>query len=256
MKITQNTIEIILYRAYSEMRAEVANGSIGMLIWVLEPLLYLGAFYIVFSALGLRGGADAVPFLIIGLVVWKWFASAVYRGAFSIMSAAAVIQQINVPKFVFLMAVLLSTMYQFLIVFMLLIVFLLLYGIEPSWGWLSLIPLVLVQLFLIVGIAGMCAVFLPFFPDLRVIISNGLTLVFFMSGIFFDIGSTEDSYQRILYLNPMISIIEAYRDVFLSGQIGDWPSLGVVAVFALVLIIIAFLLLKKWDKVYPKVLPV
>jgi len=252
----RNAIDVILYRAYSEMRAEVANGSMGMLIWVLEPVLYLGAFYIIFSALGLRGGADAVPFLLIGLVVWKWFASSVYRGASSIQAAATVMQQIHVPKYVFLISVLLSVFYQFLIVFGLLSVFLLLYGIEPGWGWFHLITVVFVQLLLTVGIAGMFAVFLPFLPDLHVVISNGLTMVFFMSGIFFEINSVSGFYQRILYLNPMATMIEAYRDVFLTGQVGDWFSLGVVALVSLVLIAIVIFMLHKWDRVYPKVLPV
>ena len=250
----RNALEIILYRAYSEMRAEIATASMGMLLWILEPLFYLGAFYIVFSALGLRGGADAVPFLLIGLVVWKWFASSVYRGASSIKSAAAVIQQIHVPKYVFLVSALLSSFYHFLIILALLIGFLLLYGMKPGLGWLSLIPVIFIQLLLIMGIAGLFAVFLPFVSDLKVVISNGLTMVFLMSGIFFDISSVPEFYQRILYLNPMATMIEAYRDIFLTGQVGDWASLGIVAVCAVILIAIVILLLNKWDRVYPKVL--
>ncbi|RLL49164.1 ABC transporter permease [Mariprofundus sp. EBB-1] len=252
----RNAVDVILYRAYSEMRAEVVNGSMGMLLWVVEPLLYLGAFYIVFSALGLRGGTDAVPFLLIGLVVWKWFASSVYRGASSIKSAAAVMQQIHVPKYVFLISALLSVFYQFLIVFGVLLGFLLLYGIEPGWGWINLVVIVFIQLLLTVGIAGIFAVFLPFFPDLQVIVSNGLTMMFFMSGIFFEIDSVSEFYQRIFYLNPMATMIEAYRDVFLTGQIGDWSSLGIVALISVILIVMVVLLLHKWDRVYPKVLPV
>jgi len=252
----KNVVEIILYRAHSEMRAEVAIGSLGMLLWVLEPLLYLGAFYVIFAALELRGGVHAVPFLLVGLVVWKWFASSVHRGASSINSAAAVMQQIHVPKYIFLISTLLSCFYQFLIIFGLLIGFLLLFGIEPGWNWLNLVPVVFLQLLLTIGIAGLFAVFLPFLSDLQVVISNGLTLVFFMSGIFFDISSVSPFYQRILYLNPMATIIEAYRDVLLTGESGNWASLGFVALFAALLIVIVFVLLHKWDRVYPKILPV
>ena len=252
----RNAVEIILYRAHSEMRSEVAIGSLGMLLWIIEPLLYMGAFYVIFAALELRGGVDTVPFLLVGLVIWKWFANSIYRGAFSITSAAAVMQQIHVPKYIFLVSALLSCFYQFLIVFGLLLGFLLLYGIEPAWSWLNLVPVVFLQLLLTIGIAGLFAVFLPFFADLHVVISHGLTLAFFMSGIFFDISSVPPFYQRILYLNPMATIIEAYRDILLTGENGNWASLGIVALFSVLLVIIVFVLLHKWDRVYPKVLPV
>ena len=255
MKKYQQTLETILFRSSSEMRAEVAAGSMGMFIWILEPLLYLSAFYIIFSALNLRGGKDAVPFLLIGLIVWKWFAYSVYRGAFSIMLAAAIMQQIHVPKYIFLVSTLLSGFYQFLIVFVFLILFLLLYGIEPNWGWLNLTVVIFLQFFLIMGIAGLFAVLLPFATDLQVVISNGLTLIFFMSGIFFDVSSLSEYYQRILYLNPMVSIIETYRDILLTGHIHNWSSLGIVAIVTIILIAITIYLIRKWDKVYPKVLP-
>ena len=164
-------------------------------------------------------------------------------------------QQIYVPKYIFLFSTLLSGFYQFLIVFVCLILFLLLYGIEPNWGWINLTVVIFLQFFLIMGIAGLFAALLPFAPDLQVVISNGLTLIFFMSGIFFDISSVSEFYQRILYLNPMASIIEAYRDILLTGSIHNWSSLGIVAIVAIILVTIMIYLICKWDKVYPKVLP-
>ena len=57
---------IITHRAYSKIRADLSDGILGVLWWVLEPILYLGAFYILIAVLGLRGGADAIPFLLRG----------------------------------------------------------------------------------------------------------------------------------------------------------------------------------------------
>lgn len=237
------------------MRADITSNSLGMILWVLEPICYLGAFYIIFSALELRGGANAVPFLLVGLVAWKWFATSVSRGSMSLISAASIMQQINVPKIIFLASTLLSSFYQFLIVFALFIVFILIYGIEPNWGWLYLSLIILLELLLIIGVAGFLAVLLPFSSDLKVVITNGLTLTFFMSGIFFEIESVPESYQRILYLNPMASIIEAYRDILFTGSIHNWNALGMIAIISLILITTSLHLLKRWSKTYPRVLP-
>ena len=37
-------LELILYKAYADLRVEAARGYLGMLWWVLEPVLYMGAF--------------------------------------------------------------------------------------------------------------------------------------------------------------------------------------------------------------------
>ncbi|WP_288355857.1 ABC transporter permease [uncultured Cycloclasticus sp.] len=238
------------------MKAEVVTSSMGVFVWIVEPLLYLGAFYFIFEALNLRGGGEAIPFLIIGLVVWKWFASSVQRGSDSIKSAASIMQQIHVPKYVFFLSTILSVLYQFVVFFLVLIIFLILYGIEPNMVWFYLVIVVTLQFLLIIGVAGLAAAILPFLPDLKIVISNGLTLVFFMSGVFFDISLVPDAYQKILHLNPMAIIIESYRDILLKGVVSNWEGLIVVAVFSLFLIVITSLLLKRWDKEYPKVLSV
>jgi len=225
-----------------------------MLLWVMEPVLYLGVFYIVSVALNLRGGVEAVPFLLIGLVVWKWFASSVYSGAVSIVKAAVLIQQIRVSKHVFLLASLLSEFYQFLIVFLFLVCFLLLYGIHPMWGWIELLLLILLQWLLIAAVAGIFASFIPFFQDLKVVVVNGLPLVFFLSGVFFDIDSVATPYRLILYLNPMAILIDAYRDVIFTGQIQAWTPLAWIGGVSLSGCILVALVLHRLDQEYPKVL--
>lgn len=247
-------LNIILYRAYASMRAEASSGFLGMLLWVVEPILYLGAFYLVFEVLDIRGGSDAVPFLLVGLVVWKWFASAVYRGAVCIEGEGSIIQQIYVPKFVFLGSSIISGFYQFLIVFILLLLFLLVFGLPLtlSWGWL---PVVIgIQFLLIASIAAVFSVFVPFAQDLKIVLSNGLTLLFFISGIFFDISTADAPYQDILYLNPMASVIDAYRAILLDAVAPDLTALMIVGGISIILLAISVALMNKWDRVYPKVL--
>jgi len=247
-------LDIIFYRAYMSMRAEASTGFLGMLLWLVEPILYLGAFYLVFEVLDIRGGAGAVPFLLVGLVVWKWFASAVYRGAVCIEGESSIIQQIYVPKFIFLSSSLLSGFYQFMLVFILLLFFLLVFGLPLTLSWMWLPVVVSIQFLLIASIAAAFAVFIPFVQDLKVLLSNGLTLLFFLSGIFFDISSADSPYRDLLYLNPMASIIGAYRAILLDNSAPDLIALMNVGGFSIVLLAISVVLMNKWDCEYPKVL--
>ena len=79
-------------------------------------------------------------------------------------------------------------------------------------------------------------------------------LLFFLSGIFFDIGAVSGRLHSILMLNPMAVLIDSYRTVLIQGQ---WPAaLPLASIFAISLLGIgaAGAVLKRYDRVYPKVL--
>ena len=252
--MSMHYFNVALFMAFAELRAEVTGQWFGILWWVLEPILYMGAFYVIFAVLGLRGGEDAAPFLLVALVPWKWFATSVATGSVSLKRVAGLIQQVYVPKYVFILATVLTNFMRFIIVLALLLLFLVLYGYHPSVEWLGLLPVLLVQALLVFGVAGLFAALVPFALDLRIVVNNGLMLMFFLSGVFFDISRAPDYLLTYLYLNPMVMLIESYRDVLLNGTWPSWQGLLINGGFSMLLSLTAFYLLHRFDRLYPKVL--
>lgn len=93
---------------------------------------------------------------------------------------------------------------------------------------------------------------MPFVPDLKIIINNGLTLLFFISGIFYDIGHLPADIRFYFYLNPMATLIENYRLVLIEGAWPHWGTIGVSLVMSLIGLTIGLYLLTRYDRVYPK----
>jgi len=112
----------------------------------------------------------------------------------------------------------------------------------------------LLQLFMMLAIGGVLAALVPFLPDLKLVIDNGMMLLFFLSGIFFDISGVSPEMKSYLYLNPMAGLIEAYRDVLLEGMWPDWILLSKIFIASCVMFVVGWSLLKKYDRVYAKVL--
>lgn len=248
-----NYLELILYKAYADLRAEAARGYLGTLWWVLEPILYLAVFYIVFSVIRYREDENFVAFMLVGLVVWKWFASTVAQGAKSISNGAGLMQHVYLPKYVFPSVVACTNLAKFLVVMLIMIVFLILYGVPPSIHWLWLPAVIAVQFTLALGLSALLAGIVPFLPDLRQLIDNGLMLLFFLSGVIFDISNAPPQIKTFLYLNPMVGLIESYRIILLEGRMPDWSVLSSTLLVSVFGIAAAMAVLKKFDKVYPKV---
>jgi lipopolysaccharide transport system permease protein len=246
--------ELVRYQVYANLKAEAARGGLGILWWIIDPVLYMCAFYVVFQFVLHRGGDDFIPFLITGLTVWKWFASSVMQGSLSINAAGRIMSQVHVPKFTFLIVSVFTGTVKFLVVLLVLMAFLTHLGFSASLAWLSLPLLVVTQLVFILFVSGMFAVALPFFIDIKIIIENALILGLFVSGTFYDIQAATGKTKFFLSLNPMANLIVEYRSVLMRGEWPDFIYLGNLFSLSLVGLSVVFIITRKLDRIYPKII--
>jgi len=250
----QHYISLIVYKAQADLLAEARRGYLGMLWWIVEPVLYMAAFYVVFVVVFKRGGDHAIAFLLIGLIVWKWFGSAVPMCANALVANKGLIRQVYLPKWVLPLMVIATQSVKFFTVFALLLLFLALTGIPLSVHVLALLPVMIVQCCLILAVGSILAAITPFLPDLKLVVENGMLLLFFVSGIFFDVSSVPEDVRGYLYLNPMLGVIDSYRDILLADAWPDWGLLTIILACSLAGMAMGFVLLRYFDRTYAKVL--
>ncbi|MCH9699353.1 MAG: ABC transporter permease [Gammaproteobacteria bacterium] len=246
--------ELIWYKTWAGLRAEASQNYLSFLWWVFDPLLSMAVYYLVFGVLIKRSTEDFVPFLLIGLICWQWFANSVIHSMNSILGSRQLMTQVDLPKAVFPSVVVGMDVVKFLCVLVLLLVFLWCYGFKPTIHYLGLPVVLLVQLALIIAFAYFTAGVIPFFPDLRFLVQAILQLVFFLSGVLFDGRSIPEQYQQLFYLNPMANILDAYRDILMYGQWPDWAALGVVSSFGFFGVIASYGLLAHYDRYYLRII--
>lgn len=249
----RNTFELILYKAYTDLKAEAARSYLGLLWWIIEPVLFLGAYYVLFVLVMQRGKPDFVPTFLCGAVVWKWFDSGLKGGGHAISAHRGLLQQVYVPKYIFpVIAVLVSTA-RFIPVFLIFAVFLLLYGIPLQATWLAVPTVMLTQLCLVLSLAMLVGAITPFLPDLKAVIDNGMMLLFFISGVFFDINEVHEPLKSYILINPMAGLIDEYRNIMIRGVWPDTGRLAIILLFSIALGTLALALLKRMDHKYGKV---
>ncbi|HEX7966542.1 MAG TPA: ABC transporter permease [Gammaproteobacteria bacterium] len=245
--------ELIWYRGLADLHADAARGYVGFAWWVLEPLLYMMAFYLAFG-LGLRqGGEHRLLFLLSGLVPWKLFSSTVQNGGGIIQANSGLIQQVYLPKYILPSMVLVTNGMKFLIILALLLC-LAAYTNGIGTSWLALPFLVVVELMLTLALASLAAALVPLLPDLDLIISNGLVVMLFISGVINDISRLPPSVAQVLRLNPMVPVIAGFHDVLVSKVWPDWSALAAVLLASCMIYALALWLLKRFDRSYPKLM--
>jgi lipopolysaccharide transport system permease protein len=245
--------DIIIFRTYSFLKADATRGYLGALWWIIEPILYMTAFYIVFAIGMRRGGENYIQFILVGLTAWKWFASNIQQGSNAIEANVPILRQVYVPKYIFLYSVVLTNTVRHLIVLFLLVLFILVSGFEYSKAWLALPVILGFQLLFIIGIGGILSAVVPLVPDLKILIDNILLFGLFISGIFFDINIFSPSVQTYFKLNPMAVFIINYRKILLDGEWPVWSELMVINALSILLIYFSIQLFRRFDRHYLKI---
>ena len=232
------------------LKASASQLYLGYLWWVLEPLLYVAVFYVVFDVLlGTRRG-DFLVFLMCGKLTFVWFSKSVVHAARSIVAGKGLIGKLDLPKALFPLASVQESLYKQLAVFALLLAFLLLngYGVSAAWWWLP--PILLVNYLMIVACALAAAVLVCLVFDFTMVIGLGMTFLLFVSGIFWDPRDLADPAMTdlVFALNPVAFILDAYRQVLMVGQAPAVGHLAVIGACSAVAVAAMLLIMRRYSQ--------
>ena len=225
-----------------KLRAEARKYFFGYLWWILEPMLYVAVFYVVFEELLGTREPNFLAFLIVGKLTFIWFSKSVTQASVSLGLNQGVIGQLKLPLHLFPMSVLHDGLYRQTAVFIFLVIFLFGAGYSPNQTWLWLVPIMVTQYCLIIACGLSAALLVSAQRDFQLLVSLGMVFLLFMSGVFWDIRSIQDPVVAdwLLILNPLATLIDAYRQVLMWGVSPDPSRLIWVLIEAGILTLVMF----------------
>jgi lipopolysaccharide transport system permease protein len=241
-------VEVFLTKLQLNLHAEASKTYLGYLWWILEPALFVAVFYYVFAVFLQRGAENFVAFLLCGKVPYLWFAKSINNSSQSIKAGRGLINQVRINKAFFPLLVVGQDLVKQSLVFTLMLVFLVAYGISPSLQWISVLFVLVTQLAVIVPCTLIAAAITAFIPDFRYLIQTGMLLLLFGSGIFYSYTDVIlPRHQELFLLNPLARLIKNYRQVLLDSQPPDWYELSTLLAGSLILTFFVLKLYRKAD---------
>ena len=223
------------------LKGEARQYLLGYLWWIMEPLLYVAVFYIVFEKLLQNRQPEFLYFLMVGKLTFVWFSKSINQAANSLEANKGLMAQLNLRKEIPALAVIQQGFYRQFVVFGFLLCLLVLNGYAVTAVWWWLIPLILIQALLTIGAGLLAALLVCVQLDFRLLIQLGTVFLLFMSGIFWDLNAIADEGVRywLMVLNPLATLIDAYRQVLMLGAAPNVHSLGWVVAESLLLFFLA-----------------
>ena len=222
-----------------ELRRKYQGSALGVAWYVVNPLVLMGAYYLMFGVVFKVAEHEDYPlFLMVGLVVWIFFSQALLSAAPALLDQGSLIRKARFPRETIPAAVVTVQAVTFLAV--LAVVAVVTFALRGVGSSVVLAPLLLVALFaFVLGLSLLASVTHAYFRDVAPILAAILLPWFFISPIFFtpgDITNNDAARAALEWLNPVAPFITSIRDVIWGGV---WPSaptvLYVVAAGALAL---------------------
>jgi len=206
------------------------------IIWTLiEPLLTMIVLTIVFGTL--LGNTDKTypVFILCGRLLYSMFSSGTNAAMRAINSNSGMLKKVYVPKYIFPLSSVLYNYVIFLISLIVLVPVSIFLHVYPTWQTLlAVIPLINILL-LTLGVGLILSTYSVFFRDLEYLWSVALTIIMYISAIFYQPAKLlESKFAIILKYNPLFCIIDNFRSAVFSIEYNwwnTWYSLGFSLVF-------------------------
>lgn len=228
---------------------------LGMLWFVIQPLLTTAMYMVVFG--GIAGiSTDGLPqplFYLSGIALWNYFADSMTKNANTFVDNAPIFGKVYFPRIVMPLSTVISHLLRLAIQLGL---FLLVYGIYQIWimpgairtnGYVLLLPLLILML------AGHSLAFSILFSslttkyrDLQIMLSFIVGLWMYATPIIYPLSTIHNArLHTIMMLNPVSSIVEAFRYGMLGVGEFSWGGLAYSFAFMMVLLAIALVTFNK-----------
>jgi ABC-2 type transport system permease protein len=205
--------------ALTDYKVKYQGSLLGGYIWSFaKPLLLFGVLYFVFTRFVRLGSGvpDYALQLLLGIVLWTYFADATMRGMSSIVDRGDLIRKVYFPRVIIVVAASLSSLITLALNLVVVVVFFLASGVGVRLTT-PLFLLLVVELYaLSLGSSFLLAALFVRFRDFRHIWELGLQLLFYASPIIYPLSFIPAKWQELFSLNPIAQIVQDSRKVLIS----------------------------------------
>lgn len=224
--------ELVYFLVWRDVKVRYKQTALGAAWAVLQPLLMMVIFNVVFGRLaGVNSGGIPYPlFAFAGLLPWTFFATSITNAGNSVVGSERLITKVYFPRLAVPFASVGAALVDFCIAFAMLVVLMIWYQTPPGIGF-ALAPLLLALMLLAaLGIGTLLAALNVAYRDFKHALPFLVQLWMFATPTVYMLPGpdTFTGWRQVLLFNPMIGLVGAFRAAVLGGPI-NWPQLAVAA---------------------------
>ena|ERR1035437_254769 len=230
---------------------------LGPLWFFIQPVITSLTFTFIFGGLAKisTDGMPAILFYMAGITLWTYFADCLNKTSSTFITNAGIFGKVYFPRLIIPLSVLFSNLIKLgiqVLVFISIWIYFLAASdkIHPQWEYMWLLPvLVFMMAGLGLGFGILISSLTTKYRDLTFLLSFGVQLLMYASSVIIPISTIKtEKIKMLMLLNPLTSIIEAFKFIFLGSGFFSWFYLLYGMIFMLILLFISVVVFNKVEK--------
>ena len=228
-----------------DFKAKYKRSILGVFWSFLNPLLNMLVQYIVFSNMFKFNTPYFPVYLLCGNVVFNYFSESCGMALTSIIGNAGLITKVYVPKYIYPLTRIMSSMINLLISLIPLFAVAVISGLVPTKAYLLLpIPLLCLAMFCL-GLGMLLASAMVFFRDIQFLWGVLTTIWMYLTPIFYPVSALPEGVQAVVKMNPLYFYVTFVRTCVIDGVSPEPVMYAQCAVIGLVMLLIGAFVFKK-----------
>ena len=224
-----------------DIRLRYRGSALGFAWTILNPVLFVAVYTLVFSII-LKVGMPNFPlFLLAGLIPFNWFAMAISQSITAIPDGRVYVGKTVFPTELLVLVPVLSNGVNFVLSLALLLPVSLLLGGHPTWTIVTLPVLVVIELLMTLGLALVLATLNVFFRDLQQLVAYAISAAMFLTPIFYPASHIPANLQFMVTFNPLAALLGGFQNVIYAGQLPGWREMLFAAGFGVAILVAGLL---------------
>jgi ABC-2 type transport system permease protein len=227
-------LDLLWLMSTTEFKRTYFGTVLGYVWSLVRPLLLFAVLLFVFTKI-VRLGSEVPNYavlLLLNIVLFTFFSEATSAAVGSVVGQEGVVRKTQFPRLVIPLAVVLTAFFNLCLNLLIVFVFILAWGVEPTWSWL-LFPVGLAMLFLFTtAVSVLLSVLYVRFRDVMIIWAVLAQTLLYATPVIYPIEIVPEAYKDVILLNPLAPIFEQIRIWVLdpaaptvTGIAGGWVGL-------------------------------
>lgn len=237
---------LILELVRRDVRLRYRGSALGFAWTLLNPLLFMGIYVLVFGTYLRMGFHNYALFLLSGSLPFTWFSSAVQSGTTCIPDGRMYIGKTMFPPEVLVMVPVLSNLVNFCFSLPILLLADLVFHQTVGIALLLLPLLMAIQIAMTAGTVFLFATLNVFYRDFQQLAFYFVTALFYLTPIFYRVESVPAVYQPLIRSNPFAVLIMSYQDALFNNRLPGFGDLAFMAIFAVLALFLGHAIFDKY----------
>ena len=221
--------ELLYFLTWRDVKVRYKQTALGIAWVVLQPIFLMLVFTMFFGRL-VELPSDGIPYSIFtytALLPWQLFSRALTDGSMSLIAHERVITKTYFPRILLPASAVLSGLIDFAIAFLVLIGFMVFYGVQPGLAIFALPLFVLLVVMAAFGVSLWLAALNVLYRDVRYGLPFLTQIWMFATPIIYPVSAVPDKWRLLYSLNPMVGVVEGFRWALLGNTSGMDAIFGV-----------------------------